>query len=176
MLASLKLTDVSPGSASSEAEPPQFDNDADTGFASTTLSGNSSVSDASVKVNSGSLFLMRIVNWLVCPTRMVFGVNDLLSVGASTTSTWRVALAGVVFVTGPWLPVDDSAPVGSVLIKLPGVNDVTSTETVHEPGSAPTCLGTVPPLNDRVVPPGTAPTVPPHVFSTLAGLAMNMPG
>jgi hypothetical protein len=48
--------------------------------------------------------------------------------------------------------------------------------TVHEPGIAPTCAGTVPALNDRVVPPGAAVTVPPQVLLKFTGFAIKRPG
>ena len=62
ILALLILTVLSPGSALNDAEPPQLDSDADTGLASTRLLGRSSVKDACVKVNSESLFRIRIAN------------------------------------------------------------------------------------------------------------------
>ena len=90
--------------------------------------------------------------------------------------TCRVALAGVVFVTVPSPPLDLSVPAGMVLIWFPGVVEVTSTETVQDPGVEPVCLGTVPPLSDSRVPPGVAVTVPPHVLDTFGGLAILIPG
>lgn len=170
-----RITDEPPLIAVNEAELPQFDNVDETGLARTTLDGSSSISDACVRAIVGSSFLIRIVNALICPTSMVLGEKLLFNVGARTISTCRVALAGVLLVTGPNSPDEVNEFAGIVLIRLPGVVEVTSIDTVHEPG-VPTASGTVPPLNDKVVPPGTAVTEPPHVFDTFAGLAMKMPG
>lgn len=79
-------------------------------------------------------------------------------------------------VIDPPSPREDNAPAGIVLIKFPVVVEVTSTETVHEPGVTSCCAGTVPPLKDKVVAPGAAVTTPPQVFATFGGLAMKMPG
>ncbi|HLF90604.1 MAG TPA: hypothetical protein VI451_16785 [Anaerolineales bacterium] len=49
-------------------------------------------------------------------------------------------------------------------------------DTVHEPGVVPTCAGTVPPLNDKVVPPETAVTVPPQLLLEFTGFAIEIPG
>ena len=54
--------DEPPLTAVNEAELPQFDNDAETGLASTTLDGNGSVIDTCVSAISRSLFLIRIAN------------------------------------------------------------------------------------------------------------------
>ena len=51
--------------------------------------------------------------------------------------------------------------------------EVTCTVTEHDPGLMPTCFGTVPPLNESVVP--TALTVPPQEVVVLAGLAKVIP-
>jgi len=40
----------------------------------------------------------------------------------------------------------------------------------------PTCAGTVPPLNDNVVVPGVAVTLPPQELVTFAGFAIDSPG
>ena len=90
--------------------------------------------------------------------------------------TCKVALAGVVLLIVSPPPMDVNAPTGIVLIRFPGVDDVTSTATVHEPGVDPVCMGTVPPLNDNTVAPGTALTEPPQVFDRFTGLAIKIPG
>ena len=172
----LKVTDELPLTAANEAELPQFDNAEATGLASTRLAGNASVSAACVSAVVRSLFLMRIVNWLVCPIKMVLGEKRLFNVGARMTLTCNVALAGVVLVIVPPAPEEVSAPAGIVLIRFPDVVEVTSTETVHEPGVTAVWAGTVPPLNEKVVPPGTVVTLPPQVVEALAGLAMRIPG
>ena len=108
---------------------------------------------------------------------MVFGAKALASEGAMTVGTLRVALAGVVFDVNCPLPVAVKPPAGMVLIRLPGVVEVTSIVTVQEPFVTPTCGGTVPPLKEMVVPPPTAVRVPPQVFaSTFNGLVRVMPG
>ena len=106
---------------------------------------------------------------------MVLGLKRLFKLGAWITPTRNVALAGAVLVMRPALPEDVSAPAGMVLIRFPAVVEVTSTDTVHDPGITPACAGTVPPLNANVVPPGTAVIVPPQVFTPLTGLASRMP-
>ena len=73
-------------------------------------------------------------------------------------------------------PVELNAPAGIVLMRFPGVVDVTSIATVHEPGVVPTWAGTVPPLNENDVPPATAVTLPPQVLLKFTGLAMTIPG
>ena len=120
------------------AELPQFNRDGETGFARTTFAGKLSVSDARVIAVSRSVLRIRMVSWLVCPTRIVFGEKPLLKVGEITTSTCRVALAGDVLVTVPPSPLEDSAPCGIVLIRFPIAVEVTSTPTVQEPGFDPT--------------------------------------
>lgn len=172
----LKVMDEAPLTAVNEAELPQFDNEEATGLARTTLDGSSSVSDVCVSAVVRSLFLIRIVNSLVCPINMVLGEKLLFTVGGRMISTCKVALAGVVLLILPVSPVEVSAPAGIVLIRFPGVVEVTSTDTVHEPGVTPLWAGTVPPLKAKVVPPGTAVTEPPHVFDTLAGFAIRIPG
>src|SRR5512142_2519469 len=108
---------------------------------------------------------------------MVLGENVLLMEGAVMAPTCKVALAGVVLETGPSSPVDLSVFTGMVLIWFPAVLEVTSMDTVQEPGAAAVvCLGTIPPLKEKIVPPGAAVTVPPHVFDTFAGLATLSPG
>ena len=115
-------------------------------------------------------------SWLVCPTQIVPGLKLLLTVGVWIPVTFRVALAGVVFVILPPPPVAVSPPAGIVLIKLPGVVEVTSIETVQEPGVTPLWAATVPPVNDNEVPPAGAITVPPQVLVRLTGFAIEMPG
>ena len=107
---------------------------------------------------------------------MVLAAKLLFNVGARMTLTRNVALAGVVLVIVSPAPEEVSAPAGMVSIRFPGVVEVTSTATLQEPGVTPVCAGTVPPLNEKVVPPGTAFTVPPQVVVALTGLARKMPG
>ena len=51
--------------------------------------------------------------------------------------TFKVALAGEVFVIMLPTPMDVNASDGSVLMRFPGVVDVTSIATVHDPGVMP---------------------------------------
>ena len=71
--------------------------------------------------------------------------------------------------------VEVKPPAGMVLIRLPGVVEVTSTDTVQAPGVAPAWAGTVPPLIWMLFPPETAITLPPQVVSALTGLASVIP-
>jgi hypothetical protein len=57
--------------------------------------------------------------------------------GVEVPVTFKVALAGEVFVITPPAPMDVNASEGSVLIRLPGMVAVTSTATVHDPGVIP---------------------------------------
>ena len=107
---------------------------------------------------------------------MVVGEKLLFNVGDWIISTCKVALAGVVLVMVLPPPEEVSAPAGIVLIRFPGIVEVTSTDTLHPPGVTLVWAGTVPPLNDKVVPPGTAVTEPPQVLDALIGLAMRIPG
>ena len=118
---------------------------------------------------------MRIVNRLICPIEVVVGEKLLSNVGGCILPTCNVALAGVVLVIVPPLPVEVNAPAGIVLIRFPDVVEVTSTETVHEPGVVPAWAGTAPPLTDKEVAPAVACTVPPQLFAILGGLAMESP-
>ena len=174
----LSVNEVAPGFALRVAEAPQFDNEfaGKGGFAITTLAGKLSVMDAPVKLPLGELLLIVTLNTLVSPTKIVFGEKDLFTDGGLTPITVRVALAGVVFVIETPPPVELNALAGIVLIRLPMVVEVTLMPTVHSPGVMPTCGGTVPPLNDKVVVPETAVTLPPQVFETFAGLATDNPG
>jgi hypothetical protein len=140
------------------------------------LDGSESVSDTWVSAVLRSLFLILIVNSVVCPTNIVVGEKLLFTEGDRRLPTRKVALAGVVFVMVPPSPEEVNAPAGIVLIRFPGVVEVTSTDTVHEPGVDTTWAGTVPLLNDKVVPPGTAVTEPPHELDALTGFAMSIPG
>ena len=106
---------------------------------------------------------------------MVLGAKLLFKAGDWMELTRKVALAGVVLVMMFPPPVEVSAPAGIVLIRGPGVAEVTFTDTVHEPGVTPLWAGTVPPLNEKVVLPGTATTEPPQVFEILTGFAIRIP-
>jgi len=167
-----------PGVAANEADPPQFCREfaGKAGFAITTLAGRVSVMDVCVNVIIALVFVIVIVTTLVSPTQIVFGSKALVSVGDATPTTVTVALAGVAFVIVTPPPVELNSLAGIVLIKFPRVVEVTLIPTVHSPGVVPTWAGTVPPLSDKVVVPGTAMTVPPHVLDMFAGFAMNNPG
>jgi hypothetical protein len=104
------------------------------------------------------------------------GEKPLDNEGEFTPITVIVALAGEVFVIVPPPPVPVKPPVGMVLMRLPGMDDVTSMETLHEPGDKPTCGGTFPPLNVSVVSPAVATTVPPQVLVKFTGFAIVRPG
>ena len=112
----------------------------------------------------------------MAPAQIVAGLKLLVTLGTGVPVTFKVALAGLVFVMGMPSPVALKAFFGMLLIRLPVVNEVTRTETVQDPAVDPVCAGTVPPLNDKVVEPDAAVTVPPQVFVTFAGLAMTSPG
>lgn len=167
------------------AEPPQLSNDGVTGLAKTNGLGRLSVTVVWVNVVVGSLLIMLIVSWLACPTQIVFGAKLLFNEGGNTAETCSVALAGSVLVilTGvpPSSPTEVNSPGGMVLIRLPGVVDVTVNDTVHSPGTAPTWAGTVPPFNLKYVAPGASATkessvtVPPQVLDKLIGFATVMP-
>lgn len=147
-----------------------------TGFARKTLVGRLSVRDTPVSVLPSSLFLITMESSLVSPAHIVVGLKFLVTEGVGFPVTFKVALAGVVLLMVVPPPVEDNSPAGIVLIRFPGVEDVTLTETVQRPGVVPTWGGTVPPLRARVVPPATAVTVPPQEFVTPAGLAIVRPG
>jgi hypothetical protein len=178
IVALLSVNEDPPGTAVKVAEGPQFDNELDGkgGFAMTTLAGKLSVMDAPVKSPLGALLLIVTLSTLTSPTKTVFGEKDLLTEGGLTPTTVNVALAGVVLVIETPPPVELSSPAGIVLIKLPMVVEVTSIATVHSPGVMPTWAGTVPPLSDKVVVPGTAVTLPPQELEMFAGFAIDNPG
>jgi hypothetical protein len=119
---------------------------------------------------------MVIVSWLISPAQIVLELKLLLTEGVRGAITFNVALAGVVLemITPP--PVELNAPAGMVLIRFPVVLEVTSIETVHDPGVDPDCAGTVPPLSDKVVPPAGALAEPPQVLLKLTGFAIVSPG
>ncbi len=93
------------------------------------------------------------------------GPKLLLTEGVPTPVTFKVALAGLVVVTGmPPGPAEVNLPAGMVLIQFPGAVEVTLTATVQEPGVDPVCAGTVPPLKVIVDVPAVAVAVPPQLF------------
>ncbi len=106
----------------------------------------------------------------------MLGLKLLLTEGIGFPVTFNVALAGVVLLMFVPPPVELNAPAGIVLIKFPTVLEVTLIETVHDPGVAPDCAGTVPPDKDKVVPPAAALTEPPQVLVNPTGLAIVKPG
>jgi len=158
---SFKVTDV-PASVT-EAEPPHPANVGEAGLAKKTFAGRSSRREAPVRVTP-ALFVITIDNRLVPPAQILAGLKLLLTEGVPVPLTFRVALDGLVLLIRVPPPVESSAPTGIVLMKFPGVVEVTLTDTVHLPGVAPDWAGTVPPLKDIVDEPAAAVTVPPQVF------------
>jgi len=175
MLPLFKVTAVPPLTAVTEAEPPQPVRFVAGGLARATFAGRLSVSVACVKLRPASLFVITMESWLICPAQIVLGLRLLLTEGVGLPATFSVALAGVVLVTFTPPPVDVNSPAGIVLILFPVLVDVTLTDTVHEPGFAPTWAGTVPPLKDKVIPPAVALTVPLQELDTPGELAMTRP-
>ncbi len=173
MVPLLRTTDVPPPLA--VTEPPQvlfrF-----TGLARKTLAGRLSVSETWVKVLPCSLFVITMESWLVCPAHIVLELKLLLIEGTGLPVTFKVALAGVVFVMFVPPPVDVSSPAGIVLMRFPTVVDVTLIDTVHDPRVVPDWAGTVPPLKDKAVPPAGALTEPPQELVKPTGLAIVRPG
>jgi hypothetical protein len=176
MVALFNVTNPVPLLAVTVADASQPVSVAETGFARSTFAGRLSMREDCVNVVFGSVFLIEIVNRLTSPTHIVFGEKDLLISGGKTALTRNVALAGVVFVMVPPPPVPVNVPAGMVFIRLPEVIEVTSIETVHEPGTTPTCGGTVPPLNEKEALPAGAITMPSQVLVKFTGFAMKMPG
>jgi hypothetical protein len=133
-----KVTEVPPGEAATEADPPHpADSDGETGLARKTLAGRLSCSEAPVSVVFEP-FVIFIDNWLTPPAHMLLGLKLLLTVGAPIPVTFRVALAGLVVVMViPPGPVDVNVRAGMVLIQLPGVLEVTIMDTVQLPGVDP---------------------------------------
>ena len=169
-------TDVPPLTALNEAEAPHPVNAGETGLARKTSAGRLSVSETWVKVVLGSLFLITMESWLVPPIQIVPGLKLLLIEGIGLPATFKVALAGLVFVMLIPSPVEVNAPAGIVLIRFPAVVEVTMSETVHDPGVIPSWAGTVPPVRDRLVEPPAAVTEPPQELVKPTGLAMVRPG
>ena len=133
----------------------------------------------SVSAVTGSLLVILIVNRVVCPTQVVVRLKLLLREGGSTAATWSVALAGSSLVIGTMVPLSSPDEVnslaGMVLIKFPGVVEVTATVTVQDPGEPPLWRGTVPPFNWKDVSPGESMPLaalvmdPPQLFVTVRG-------
>ena len=88
----------------------------------------------------------------------------MLTEGVPAAVTFNVALAGLVLLIFVPPPVELKAPIGIVLIFAPGTEEVTLTDTVHDPGVDPVWAGTVPPLKEMVVDPAAAVTDPPQVL------------
>lgn len=171
-----KVTDVPPLTAVREAEAPQPVSVGETGLARNTLVGRLSVSDTCVRLLPVSLFLITMERRLVSPAHTVAGLKLLLTDGGKVPVTFKVALAGVVFVILEPAPVEDNALAGMVLMRFPKVIEVTLMDTVHDPGVFPVCAGTIPPLKDIVVEPAVAVTEPPQELVKPAGLAITRPG
>jgi hypothetical protein len=74
---------------------------------------------------------------LISPAHIVLELKLLFTVGGGTPTTFRVALAGEVLVMMSPSPMEVNASAGSVLMRFPGVFDVTSIATVHDPGVTP---------------------------------------
>ena len=176
IVALLSVIEVPPLAALNEAVAPQPVKLEETGFARKTLAGRVSVSDTPVRVMVCALLRITMDSWLISPAHIVLELKLLFMVGGRTPTTFKVALAGDVLVMGSPSPVEVNAPAGSVLIRFPGVFDVTSIATVQDPGVIPDRAGTVPPVNDRVVPPATAVTLPPQLLLKFTGLAIKRPG
>jgi hypothetical protein len=170
------VTEVPPLSAVRVAEVPQPLSCGDTGSARKILAGRSSRKEAWVRLRPISLLVITMDNRLTLPAQIVAGLKLLLIEGLGLPVTFNVALAGVVLEILSPSPVELSAPAGIVLMRLLGVEEVTLTDTVHDPGVDPDCAGTVPPLRDRVVPPAAAFTVPPQELIKPTGFAMVSPG
>ena len=171
-----KVTEVLPLTAVKVAEAPHPVSVGETGLARKTMAGKLSVRVACVKLRFCSLFLITIESWPIPPAQIVPGVKLLVTEGGKVPLTFRVALAGVVFVIFVPPPVELNEPAGMVLIRFPVVDDVTLIETVQDPGVDPIWAGTVPPLKDRVVEPATAVTEPPQELVKPTGLAIMRPG
>jgi|SRR5687767_9475815 hypothetical protein len=107
---------------------------------------------------------------------MVLELKLLFTEGLRVPATFKVALAGLVFVIVVPSPVEVNAPAGMVLIRFPGVVEVTLIETVHDPGVIPSWAGTVAPFTEKVVEPAAAVTEPPQELIKPTGLAMARPG
>lgn len=164
-----------PTTADRLAPAPQLVNGVEYAEAIFTLAGSESDIAALVKVVELSLLVMLIVRRLETPAQIVLSVKDLEIDGAKTVLTVKVALAGVELVMEPPLPEPLKVPAGIVFTRLPGVVEVTSTDTVQEPGVLPDWAGTVPPFRARVVPPAVAKTLPPQVVAALTGFASLIP-
>jgi hypothetical protein len=162
----LRVTEVPPLAAVTEAEPPHPVKVGETGLARKTLAGRLSVREAWVRVVFAPL-VMVMDNRLVPPAQILLGLKLLLTEGSPLAVTFKVALAGLVLLMDVPPPVECKAPIGIVLILVPGVVAVTLTDTVHDPGVVPDWAGTVPPLKDMLVEPAGAVTVPPQVFADI---------
>jgi hypothetical protein len=176
MVPLLNATEVPPAIAVTEGDGPQPEVEALGGLARKTLAGRLSVSVTCVRLRPGSLFAMTMDSWLVPPAQIVPGLKLLLTEGFGLPVTFNVALAGVVLLMRTPPPVELNASAGMVLMRFPGVLEVTLIDTVQEPGVAADCAGTVPPVKDNVVPPAGAPTEPPQVLVKPTGLAILKPG
>ena len=164
MLPLLRVTVVPPLAAVTEAEPPHPVNVGETGLARKTLAGRVSAREAWVSVVFAPLMIL-MDNWLIPPAQIALGLKLLLTDGTPPPVTFKVALAGLVLLMLVPPPVELNAPTGIVLILVPGVGEVTLTDTVHDPGVDPVWAGTVPLLKEMDVEPEVAVTEPPQVFA-----------
>lgn len=171
------LTDAPPPTPVREAEAPHPERDVSSGSARKTPGGRLSVSEAWVRVVSDELLRITTVNKLVPPAHMVLGLKLLVTEGPGIPLTLRLALAGVVLVIEmPPGPVEFNVSAGIRLIRVSATVEVTLIVTVHDPGVEPAWAGTVPPLREKLVPPGGAVTEPPQELVKSTGSAMVSPG
>ena len=84
-----------------------------------------------------------------------------------------LSVASAAWVFGPCDEV--TSPAGTELISTLGCGTTTSKLMSHWPGVVLTALGTVPPLNDTEVAPGTAVSVPPQFVTTFGVGATCIP-
>ena len=131
------VTVVPPLTPATVAEVPHPLKVGETGLASVTPFGRSSCSEAWVNGRLGSLLVMTMDNRLISPAHIVAELKLLRTEGGNTPPTLRVALAEEVLLIVVPSPVDVNALAGSVLIRFPGVTEVTSIATVQDPGTTP---------------------------------------
>ena len=97
---SFKVTVLVPLTAVSEAEAPQPDKLGETGSATLTFGGRSSVRMTPVRLLLGSVFLIVIESRLTAPAHIVPGLKLLVTVGDPISVTVKVMRASVAFVIG----------------------------------------------------------------------------
>lgn len=97
-----------------------------TGLARMMFVGSASVMLTPVSEKLTSLFVIKMVSWLVCPAMMVFGANDLFNVGGVMAVTASVAVPNWMFDSPSALLI---APTGILLTRFPIVMEETSIQT-----------------------------------------------